>query len=171
MKRLLAIVTMTLPIIGVASAGPISLQVSPDSVLVQPGDVVTVGVGILGLDRPPSVGSFDLTMAFDPLLVTPFSIAFGPFLGIEGLAEAGTTFAFNSADVEFSEVSFLLPSELDARQPQDFLLAGITFEAIDNGRAAFALTSGLIDDAFGSKLIEIVPVPDAATGPVGLAVI
>jgi hypothetical protein len=34
-----------------------------------------------GLDRPPSVGAFDLVAQYDASLLSPISVTFGAFLG------------------------------------------------------------------------------------------
>lgn len=143
-----------------ASAAPVLVDLSPSSLTVMPGDLVTVDLVISGLDRPPSAGAFDLDVAFDPSLLAPTAVAFGLVLGDPAAGEALTDFQFQPGIVNMAEVSLLAPVELDALQPESFTLASMSFTAVATGTTSLFYLRGIVDDAFGEKLVEI---PEPAT--------
>jgi len=158
--ELVAIGIIALPITLPAYAS-VFLHLAPPSATVTTGDTVNVEVSIGGLGNPPSVGAFDLSVGFDPAILSPTAVTFGPFLGDESLFEALTAFDFSVPGVvEFAEVSLLTPAELDALQSSGFSLATLSFVATGNGTTSFDFIGDRrIDDAFGNKLI----VPEPAT--------
>jgi hypothetical protein len=146
---------------GVASAQAVSLTVEPSSFPIVPGEMVDVDAIISGLGQPPSVGAFDLFMGFNPALVTATGVSFGPYLGDPLLGQALTATTFSPMEVEFAEVSLLAPADLDALQSPSFALATLSFTGVGSGLAAFAFSSGVVDDAFGAKLVVVAtPEPD-----------
>jgi hypothetical protein len=104
---------------------------------------------------PPSVGAFDLDIGFNPALLTPTDITFGTFLGNPDLLEALVASTISTGQVNIAEVSLLPPAPLDTMQPASFPLATLTFRALANSTATLALTGGVVDDAFGNKLVSI----------------
>jgi hypothetical protein len=66
-----------------------------------------------------------------------------------------------SGSVEFAEVSLLSSSALNARQPSSFALATLSFEGVGSGIASLSLETGVVDDAFGNKLVFV---PEPRTG-------
>ena len=132
----------------------ISVDLVPSSVTVMAGDSLSVGVVISGLvaGGPPSVGAFDLTVSFNPAILSPTGVAFGLFLRNPGLLQALTGFNFLSGLVEFAEVSLLSPAALDALQPASFTLATLSFTALASGTTTLAFSQITVDDAFGNKL-------------------
>lgn len=143
-----------------APADPITLSAIPSSTSVTAGGVVSVPVFISGLGRPPAVGAFDLSLAFNSLLLSPTMVVFGPFLGDPSLFEALTGFDFSTPGIaEFAEVSLLTPAELNALQPPSFLLATLSFVGLGTGSIGFNFASVRVDDAFGNKLAISIPEP------------
>jgi hypothetical protein len=137
------------------------LSLVPSSATVTTGNTVNVNVSISGLSNPPSVGAFDLDVGFNPAILSPTAVTFGPFLGDPLLFEALTGFDFGTPGiVEFAEVSLLSPSELDALQSPSFSLATLSFRATSNGTSPFMFVGNQrVDDAFGNKL----RIPEPAT--------
>ena len=133
------------------------LKFSPSSVAVTSGQLLDVDVSIsnLGNGVPPSVGAYDLDVAFDSSLLTPIDVIFGPFLGDPSLFEALTVFDLSIPGiVDFASVSLLTSAELDALQPSSFSLATISFMALADGAANFNFVGDVrVDDAFGIKLV------------------
>ena len=143
-----------------APAGPITLSAIPSSTSVSPGGVVSVSVFISGLERPPAVGAFDLSLAFNSLLLSPTTVVFGPFLGDPSFFEALTAFDFSTPGIaEFAEVSLLTPGELNALQPPGFPLATLSFNGLGTGSIGFSFANVRVDDAFGNKLAIVIPEP------------
>lgn len=165
MKRPLARMA-TIAIVALLQAEPLGavfLDIVPDVTSVTAGASVDVGVVIGALSHPPSVGAFDLSVGFDPALLFPSAVSFGPFLG-DPLAFEAVTDADLSIPgvVEFAELSLLSPSELDALQPSSFTLATLSFTGVASGTARLSLIEPpRIDDAFGHKI----PIPEPASLP------
>jgi len=156
--------------LSITCAEAISLDFVPAFQTVATGQSVVVDLVISGLARPPSVGAFDLDVSFDPSILTPVDVVFGPFLGDPLLFEAITGFSFPPGIVDLAEVSLLLPSELDSLQPSSFSLATLYFTASGDGISPLVLSEVIVDDAFGDKLevvagtgaVEVVPEPSTA---------
>lgn len=167
MKRLLfalaAAMLVSLP--RPAAAAAITLTLEPQVVAFNAGEIVDVDVvvGNLGEFMPPSVGAFDLTVAFDDSVLLPLDVDFGLLLGDPSLFEAIAGFDASAAGlVEFAEVSLLSPDDLDALQPASFRLATLQFLALADGRGAFAFVGDLrVDDPFGIKF-DVIGEPPAA---------
>lgn len=154
-----------------ASGAVIGLAVVPASMSVVTGQSLDFNLQISGHvpGSAPSVGAFDLTVAFDGALLTPTAETFGPFLGDPTLLEALTSSMTTATTVNVAEVSLLSPTSLDVLQPASFSLATLTFTAKTSGTAALTLMGGVVDDAFGNKLVSI---PEPRTlGIVGLMVL
>jgi hypothetical protein len=139
---------------GGAPALAVSLDFVPASQIAGVGQSLSVDVVVsgLGTGSAPSVGAFDLDVSFGPLIVSPTSIAFGPFLGDEGLGEAVTSFAFSPGVVDLAGNSFLAPGELDALQPASFPLATLFFDTLGAGTSPLTLSQAFVDDAFAARL-------------------
>jgi hypothetical protein len=132
-----------------------TLQINPSSVTVSNGNLVTVNLLISGIGTPPAteVGSFDIFVGYNPALVTPSQVMFGPFLGDPNAFEAITTSMFTARDVEAVEVSLLTNSQLDALQTtSSFSLATISFNAIASGVANFTYDGGPVDNGNGQLI-------------------
>ena len=144
-----------------ASGATITLSILPPPISVTSGQSVSFMLEISGHTpgSAPSVGAFDLTVGFDSNLLMPTGVVFGPFLGNPGLLEAleSSTIMFNQVNV--AEVSLLPSTSLDTLQPAAFSLATLSFTAKVSGTASLGFTAGVVDDAFGNKLVSI-PEPD-----------
>jgi hypothetical protein len=143
-------------------AGPVGLQFNPASQAVLTGQSVSADVMITGLGLPPEVGSFDLSIAFDPSLLSPVSISFGLLLGNPLFFEALTDSFFVGNIANAAEVSLLSNAQLDALQSSSFSLFTMNFTALRNGTATFTYAGGPVDDGngqliFGSKVPEPEP--------------
>jgi hypothetical protein len=172
MNTLLLLSSAVLSFGGVLSAGTILVLV-PSSEGVTGGQTVNVAIDIFGLGNPPSVGAFDLSVAFNPSLLAPAAtpVTFGPYLGDPGIT-ALAAFTLSPGAVEFAEVSLLDSPSLDslqATQNGNFALGTLSFRALNSGTATFAFTTGVVDDAFGNKLVAI-PEP-IMTVPLGSALL
>ena len=138
-------------------AGPalaVTIEFVPAAQSVSLGGAVAVDLLIseLGGGVAPSLGTFDLDVSFDPTVLTATDVAFGPFLGDPLLVEALTGFSFALGVFDFFELSFLLPSELDALQPDSFVLATLFFDAVGPGTSSLVISDAILGDAFGDPL-------------------
>jgi len=150
MKVLLLLLAMT---IGASPAKAISLSFAPDLFTPAVGDTISVAVVVAGLGAgvPPSVGAFDLTVAYDPSRLALSDLAFGSLLGSVPV-EAVPSVVPGSSSVNFAEVSLLPPATLDALQPDSFTLATIDFSIIGAGGSTVTLSHALVSDGFGNSL-------------------
>jgi hypothetical protein len=133
------------------------VSLDPSSQEVALGSQANVDLDISGLGNPPSLGTFDLNVSFDPTILSFSDIAFGdPVLGDEldptGL---GNTISFSSegvGTVEVFDLSLDSAATLDALQPSAFTLGVLTFEAIGGGASSLELSVNALGDADGNSL-------------------
>lgn len=146
-----------------ATAAPVQLRLGLSAGQAQAGQALTAEVIVEGLGDggPPSVGAFDLNLAYDISALVATGVTFGPWLGSPGLdALVGFDLALPGL-VNFAATSLLASADLDALQPGRFVLATVLFDALANGPVSLAFTGDLrIDDASGLKLaVSVVPAP------------
>ena len=114
----------------------------------------------------PSLGAYDLDIGFDPAILSPVDVRFGPFLSAPSLPSL-TSFSFSPGLVDLAEISILIPVDLDALQPDSFIVATIEFEARSRGFGFVTFSDASAADAFGDPLevttvdggVTIVPEP------------
>jgi hypothetical protein len=138
--------------LGSPQALAVTLEFEPAFSGVAVGQQAIVDVVISGLAQPPSVGTFDLDVGFDPMVLSPVAVDFGVFLGDPGLGDALTSVALLPAVIDFAEVSLLSPALLDQLQPARFPLATISFNVLTAGTSPLFFSQTIVDDAFGEKL-------------------
>jgi hypothetical protein len=138
-------------------ASAILLEFSQASLEVTAGQTVNVDIWVSQLDHSPSpalsptVGAFDLDIAFDSSLLNPTAVTFGSKLGDPLAFEALTDFNFTLGLIDIAEVSLLATNILEATQPSAFLLASLSFTALADGVANLTFTETRVDDAYGIK--------------------
>lgn len=176
-KRLVGIAVMAAIWIlgGTASAAPI-LSIVPPSQDGALGTPLSVDVLITGLGdgAAPSVGAFQTTISFDPLILAVNTVSFGdPVLGDQlDLFGLGSLFFYDdfiSGQVDLFEISFDSPVDLDTLQAPDFVLARITFDVIGVGHTLLSLSNVVLSDSGGLAAIpvdlidgEVTAVPEPA---------
>lgn len=150
-----------------------SIGFAPASQVVGIGTPVDVAVIMTDMGNlvPPSLGTFDLTVGFNPAILGFNSMTFGdPLLGdqldLSGFGSStGTTTGVGT--VNFFEVSFDLPGDLNSFQAGDFTLATLTFNTLALGTSPLSFTTVTLGDAFGAPLtaslgggsVNVVPEP------------
>lgn len=132
----------------------VELGFVPPTQEVPGGTPVSVDVVISGLGdfAPPSLGAFDLDIAFDPSILSLSSVVFGPFLGDIGLFEAIASDTPGVGTVNVFEVSLLSDTDLDALQPSSFPLVTLNFDTLNSGTSPLTITAATLGDAFGDPL-------------------
>ncbi|MBU0602010.1 MAG: cohesin domain-containing protein [Gammaproteobacteria bacterium] len=161
-----------------------SLSVVPSSPVVAPGDTFSIDIVVtdLGDTAASTLGTYDLSVAFDPSLVKVFGITFGNGLDVFDL---GSLFTVSSGfgTISLYELSFDSIDDLVALQPDAFTLATLTFKAISLGTTPFDVSVTAFGDAFGDSLpvtltgssVAVVPEPQtlalmlAGLGLIGFA--
>ncbi len=152
-----------------AQAAMLSFSPATASAAVGAGIAIDVRIsGLLG-GQAPSLGTFDLQVGFDPVIVSLASVVFGAGLDVLGLG-SDRGYAFSAAgSVGVFEVSFDSPGDLDALQGDAFTLFTLMFDTLSEGTSALTLSVNGLGDALGSSLAATVtPGSVSVTTPVPL---
>lgn len=170
--------------VGLPSASALTLSVTPSSGSVAVGG--NLGVDLVISDLGSTIGTFDVSIGFNPALLTLNSFALGAGLGNESLGEAltsvntATAGTINLFEVSLLESSagtcvFCLPPYLDELQSPSFVLATLSFSGLAAGTSTLtpfvnALGDGDGNDLAaglnlqsGSVLVGVSPVPEPST--------
>jgi hypothetical protein len=136
------------------TAGP-TVSVVPDSQAISSGGTATVDIRISGLGNyaPPSLGAWDVRLTYDPSVASAISVLFGNYLSPSfqdyDLSQPGQADIF--------EVSFALPEELIAQQPDSFLLATVGFTGLQDGLLNAGLSYIDLADENGQTIPDSAP--------------
>jgi hypothetical protein len=126
------------------------IDFGPGSQTVPLGAAAAVDLVISGLGdfTAPSLGTFDLDVTYDASILLAASVTLAPFLGdaIQGVDIS------TPGLIDLFVISLLSPVELDALQPESFVLATLSFDTIALGTSALALTQVVAGDAVGADL-------------------
>lgn len=131
--------------VGHAQAGPIEISAQPATAMLDTGDPLDVAVAISGLDND-DLGGFDLSLAFDPVVLRYQSYSLGmeladPIFGVYDLSDDSDA---PSGLLQLAEAATLIDL---TGQPDAFVLATVSFIALRPGTTALTLSSiGLFDD-------------------------
>ncbi len=130
--------------------------------------LVDLVISDLGDFSPPSLGTFDLRIGFDPGIIALDSITFGTQLDIVTLGSIqGFSIDNTNGHLDIFEVSIDLFGELDLLQEGSFALASMTFDTLDLGTSPLTILPP-IDPFTGAPL----PAPifgDSLGGPLEVA--
>lgn len=136
------------------AGGDTTVSVVPSATTVVPGEPVTIEVVVSGLGdaAAPSVGAFDLDLAYDPALFAFTGLEVGAELGDPMAAEAITDSMEAGGVIDAFELSLLTSAELLTAQPSEFVLLTATFEALVPGSGQFDLPMVVLGDENGVAL-------------------
>ncbi|WP_239186664.1 cohesin domain-containing protein [Candidatus Nitrotoga sp. HW29] len=139
------------------AVGGVILNLSPASQTALPGDNISLDLIISGLNAggAPSLGDFDLDIAFDTTKLSFISYSLSSFLGVISSTEADN---FSSGVlgglINLAEVSYLSPANLDSLQGSVFTLATLLFHVDVLGNGASTNVSfykiNALGDGFGN---------------------
>ena len=123
----------------------------PSSQNVSLGNLFSINLVISGLSSgtAPSVGTFDLDLFFDPLLLSFVSGTFGNQLDILGLGSL-QTISPGFGTVNFFELSLDTIDDLNNLQADSFILATLTFDTLVVGTSSLTLNVNALGDAEGA---------------------
>lgn len=153
------------------AAAQITIDIVPSSQDASLGTMVAVDLVISGLGdfAAPSLGTFDLDVTFDPVILAFNSAVFGDQLDLFGLGSITEVFP-GVMNVNLFELSLDDPADLDTLQPGSFTLATLTFDTIASGTSPLELFINALGDALGDPLeaepgsgrVRVSDVPEAA---------
>jgi hypothetical protein len=140
-------------LLGALRADAASITLSPATLAPPSGSTFSLDVVVSGLGAgvAPSLGAFDLDVAYDPAQLTFSGASFGTFLGTPP-GEAITDVLPGAGSVNLAEVSLLAPAALDGMQPASFTVATLQFVALSEIPSVVSVSSGLLSDAFGAPI-------------------
>ncbi|MDJ0598387.1 MAG: cohesin domain-containing protein [Crocosphaera sp.] len=150
--------------VGIEAVQGQTIELIPFDPIVEIGKPLMVDVVISGLGdfAAPSISAFDLELSFDSNILAFNTLDFGDRELGDLLDTSG--FAFKDVDstmpgiVTFSEVSGDFDFELNAAQPERFILGVVNFEAISPGTTSLNLTvQGLLDENASSLSLDSPP--------------
>ncbi len=150
---LIAAIGTTLALCIAQPAGAVTVGLTPAAQSVNVGSAATVNLYISGLGffAAPSLGTYDLKIDFDPLILSFTGASFGNGLDLYGLGSLWEVTPGNGS-VNLFELSYDSPSDLDALQADTFVMATLTFNAIGNGTSPLLISVNALGDAYGDPL-------------------
>jgi hypothetical protein len=118
---------------------------------------VQLGISGLGLGAAPSLGAFDVNVAYDPAILSFTGVQFGDPLQGDQLDLFGTgaieDFSLLSPGLlEVFGISFDSTADLDSLQADQFILTTIQFQTIAAGTSPLVPTLNSIGNAAGAPL-------------------
>jgi hypothetical protein len=146
--------------IAVSPVRAATVSVDPTTSTVGLGDQVTLDLNISGLTSSQALGSFDITVNYNPSLLSFSLIAFGdPVLGDQlDPFKVGynnpTAWADGTGTVDLTETSIRYsPTDLLSGQAKNFTLGALTFYGLAAGTTPVTLTINNLADQNGNPLI------------------
>lgn len=177
MKKLRIISVIALLIfIGDCESWGVTIGFNPAVQNTMPGSIVHVDLYIsdLGSETAPSLGVFDLDIAYDSAILSFGGVSFGdPDLGDQlDLQDLGPPYYESSptlTGMNLYGLSFDSAAVLDALQAESFTLARLEFNTLSAGLSSLDLTINALGDSLGNPLdadvlagnINVVPAPPA----------
>jgi hypothetical protein len=139
--------------VGALRADAATIALSPATLAPASGSTFSLDVVVSGLGAgvAPSLGAFDLNVAYDPAKLTFSGASFGPLLGTPP-SEAITDVLPGAGSVNLAEVSLLSPAALDGLQPASFTVATLQFVALNETPSVVSVSSGLLSDSFANPI-------------------
>ena len=140
--------------VGVSRAAS-TLSFAPLDQDADPGDSVGVDLIISGLGnyQSDSLSSYDISVGFDPGILSLSNVVFGNELDLIGLGSFQMWDEDTSGLANIFEISFAFPDELDQLQAGSFTLATLIFDAIGTGTSTLGIIlNTYLADSFGDSL-------------------
>lgn len=143
--------------LAVPSYADIVVSIDPATQTVSPGSPASFSVDISGLGSGTALGAYDVSIGFDPNLLSYVQTNFGdPVLGDQldptsmGMTSPLTTTSTGSVDL--IEFSFVDTNTLNSLQASSFTLATLSFDTLAAGTSALTLSVNSLSDASGNNI-------------------
>jgi hypothetical protein len=134
-----------------AQGAVIAITPSTQIVFLGTQAIADVTIAGLGSGSAPSVGTFDVSVEFDPSLLSFVSVSFGDQLDILGLGSIQSVLP-GVGTVNLFEVSLDTSDDLNSLQRDEFVLATLIFDSVATGTSPLTLTLNALGDAQGQAL-------------------
>lgn len=130
-----------------------SIVVSPGTQTALLSSTITLDLNIsdLGSGSAPSVGVYDLTVTFNPAILSFSSVLWGTGLDVLSLGSLQSLTA-GTGTVNVFELSLDLASDLNSLQPDSFRLFTLSFSTLSFGTTSIAIILNSLGDADGANL-------------------
>ena len=152
-NRLIAAIATALAMCLALPASAITISFNPSAQSVNVGSTATVDLIISGLGggAAPSLGTFDLDIAFDSSIFTFNSATFGNQLDLFGLGDINSVI-LGVGTINLFELSVESAADLDSLQAEAFTLARLSFTALNAGSSPLSISVNALGDSFGDPL-------------------
>ncbi|WP_427551953.1 cohesin domain-containing protein (plasmid) [Methylomonas sp. MS20] len=173
MKNLIALIWLVLLAMAPQTQASAVIAVTPESQIVVVGSSAQFDLAVSGLNDAATgaLGSWDITLTYDPTLLSFQSASFGKQLDVLGLGSIQSTETPTANTVHIYEISLDSVADLSSLQQSAFNLASLTFTALSSGLTPLNLKLNALSDADGIPLtatfisgeaeITAVPLPSA----------
>jgi hypothetical protein len=155
-KMILSIAILAVAMVSAAQAKADTVSLSLSSATVTLVNTAAVTLDIAGLGSGTALGTFDVSVAFDPGILGFSSAAYGdPSLGDQLDLEALGTFSSTTpgiGTVELFELSFDSPAVLASSQATSFTLVTLDFNTLALGQSALSISINALGDQNGNSL-------------------
>lgn len=148
-----ALMAVTSLVVTVANATPV---LTIGSASATQGGTAVVNLDVSGLGGGTALGTYDVSVGFDPSLLGFISASYGdPSLGdqldLEGFGTLTATTP-GTGTVDFFELSLDTPDALTSSQASSFTLAALKFQALSAGVSPLMLSVNAVGDQNGSPI-------------------
>ncbi len=153
MNKLMKIFVSVFLLAAASNAVGAIIEIQPAFTTASVGSRLNVDVVISDLENnsAPSLGGYDLNINYDVLILDFNGAAFGTGLDLFGFGTInGVT--DSGGQINIFELSFDDESDLNSMQPDSFILASLSFDAISTGLSQLTLQAIDFADAAGDPL-------------------
>ena len=153
MKRCEAALLAAFSVCGLQMAWADSIQIVPATQSSTVGQSIVANIVASGFKSglAPSIGAYDLTVAFNPAILSFVSASFGTGLDIVRLGSIQSV-THGIGTIEVFELSLDSIADLNTLQLDTFSLTAVTFQAIGSGASQLSLFANALSDASGNNL-------------------
>lgn len=161
---------LVLGLAGIPAANAVTISLLPEQSTIRAGGTTLVDVVASGLSDNPSggaIGAYDLSVTFDPALLSWSSTTFGSGLDVTGFGDLRDS-SLSSGKLDTFEVSFDTAEDLATLQPNSFVLFSFGLTGVAPGSSALGLDVLSLTDESGNPLTADVQASSVTVAPVPL---
>jgi len=149
------------------SAAVLTLTPSAQTAEVGDGVVVQLGISGLGNGMAPSLGVYDIDVAYDPAILAFGEVTLGAELDLFGLGSLSSV-SHAAGTINLFELSLDTVGDLADLQAPAFTIATLRFDAIALGTSELTVTLNALGDANGDSIVSQLQNASVTVQPVPL---